>query len=79
MSRSHIGKVVAFVIVLAGSMVVPPASLAFTSNRVPRWSDGCVRKHSQKDAAKAQRKREKAALADAHGREVPVAARGYGR
>ena len=65
--------------VLAVSMMQTPASFAFTSNRVPHWSDGCVRKHSQKETAKAQRKREKAALANAQGREVPVAFRGYGR
>ena len=49
-----------------------PVSFAFTSNRVPHWSDGCVRKHSQKETAKVQRKREKVAIANAQGREVPV-------
>ena len=79
MSRSQIGRAVLIVGVLAVSFMQTPVSFAFTSNRVPHWSDGCVRKHSQKETAKVQRKREKIALANAQGREVPVAFKGHGR
>lgn len=78
MSRSQIGTVVMIVGVLAVSIIQTPASFAFTSNRVPHWSDGCVRKLPQKETAKVQRKR-KTALADAQGRELPVAFKGYRR
>jgi len=78
MSSLPIRKSLTVVGVLAASLTQTPSSFAFTSNRVPHWSDGCVRKHSQKEAAKAQRKREKAAVANAQGREVPVGFRGYG-
>ena len=79
MSKSQIGRVVTIVGALAVSLMHTPASFAFTSNRVPHWSDGCVRKHSQKETAKVQRKREKITPAHAQGREVPVAFKGYGR
>ncbi len=79
MSTSQVGRVLMIVGLLAVSLMQTPASFAFTSNRVPHWSDGCVRKQSQKETAKVQRKRERIALANAQGREVPVAFKGYGR
>ena len=79
MSRSQIGRVVMIFGVLAVSFIQTPASFAFTSNRVPHWSDGCVRKQSQKETAKLQRKRGKITLANAQGRELSGAFKGYGR
>jgi len=52
-----------------------PSSFGFTSNRIPRYSDGCPYRDGHKETEKMQRKREKTDAVNFHGHPLATALR----
>ena len=76
MIRFLVGKVAAVLGFCTVLSMLSPQAFGFWSNRVVRHSDGCVNQNAQRETEKVQRKREKVAFANLHGRLMAAAYRG---
>jgi hypothetical protein len=77
MCKSQIGRALTVLTVLAGVSMQTPAAFGFNSNRVSRYSDGCVRRNSHKDTEKAERRRAKIAQSNFQAQDLALAFRGH--